>query len=612
MSIPLLYETQAEVRRLYIAGCELAAGDFRLKKLLPQMQKAGESVPVFARVADALNQVLQPGGNNSENLLELANLINAVLYTQGQTSVDGDVEAIAPAGLNASTNISYRRLEPVVEALTGQGPGRLEVIREAYAGGSCRDMRLVIPLIAALDDSYPEIADLASEILEEFGPAIVKVLKKSLLLDGGKGHARRIGLISRLNGGREKEFYLEVIEKGASDAKAAAIKALKDLPECEDLLQELSRDRKKDNREASQLALAHLGTDTAVKRLYEVFSGKERELAINPMKLCKAKGIALLLVKEGEQLLEAVLKSERGFSLFAKKAESPSPEVLESFAVILECMEGKQEPEIFLFLEKCLLHAKHLQQFKIRSSMQGVKDNLAKIVAENIRTIGSAPAMELLESIRGKYDDLFVAYSFEAAVGIRNAAYVFDHYARYLKEGKNSEEGRGILEVMDRYIDFEEQYRLTDIYSYTRKRQCMEGINREDIKWDPRWLKILADIDEISLVCRLITKKEDRIADYLARKLTSIDEQDTKSMKDIIRGLLQAGYPDMMGIVSKAIDRYFKSARYYSGYLFNDFVQVLRFLPKECAKGVEELALKQDNASAAKLYEVAQYLKIKE
>ncbi|MEN6316569.1 MAG: hypothetical protein ABFD25_20230 [Clostridiaceae bacterium] len=612
MSIQLLYETLTEVRRLYIAGCEMAADDFKLKKLLPQMQKAGESAPVFARVADALNLVLQPGGSNSVKMLELANLINAILYTQGQTSADGELEDIIPAGLNTSTEVSYRRIQPVMEALTGQGSGRLEVIREAYIGGNCHDIRLVYPLIAALNDSYPDIADLASEILEGFGPAVVKVLKKSLLLDDGKGHARRIGLISKINGSKEKEFYLEVIEKGASEAKAAAIRALKDLPECEELLQELSRDRKKDNREASLFALAHLGTDAAVKRLYEVFSGNERNLAVYPIKLCMAKGIALLLVKEGERLLANILKSEKGFSLFAKKVEPPSTEVLEYFAVTLECMEGKQDPEVFQFLEKCLIHAKHLQQFKIASSLQGVRDNLTMIVAENIMVIGSVQAMELLESVRGKYDDILAAYSFEAAVRSRSADYVFDHYSRYLKEGRKSEEGQRILEVMDQYIDFEEQYQLTDIFSYERKNQRIASIDKSAIKWDPRWLKMLADMDETSLACRLITKNDSRVADSLARKLAGIGEQDTKSMKDIIRGLLQAGYPDMIGIIGKAIDKYFKNARYYSGYLFNDFAQVLRFLPKECAKGVEELALKQDNASAAKLYEIAQYLKLKE
>lgn len=53
MSIALILELHNELRRIIIAGSEMAVGDFRLKRILPQMRKSGESVPVFAKVADA-------------------------------------------------------------------------------------------------------------------------------------------------------------------------------------------------------------------------------------------------------------------------------------------------------------------------------------------------------------------------------------------------------------------------------------------------------------------------------------------------------------------------------------------------------------------------------
>ncbi len=613
MSIPLLYETRNEVRRLFIAGCELAAGDFRLNKLLPQLAKAGESIPVFGRVAEVLEQVLNAGGDRcSEKMLELANIINAVLYTQGQTSADGAPEDLEPAGLKASANIPYRRLQPVIEALTGQGSGRLEIIREAFADGAFGDIRLVYPLIAALDDSYPEIADMASTILESYGPALVKVLKKSLLPDGGKGHGRRIGLISKLAGSREKEFYLEVAGKGSSEARAAAIRALKDVPECEELLLELSHDRKKENREASLFALAHLGSEAAVKRLFDVFNSKDRSSAVYPVKICRARKIALLLVEEGEKLLEAILKSEKGFSLFAKKVEPPAKEEVEGFAVILHCMEGKKEDEVFAFLVKCLSHTKHLHQFKIQAAGYGSQVSFAEIAAENILGIGSGEALSFLDSVRGKYDDVLAPYSFEAALRSRDAEYVFDNYARYVKTGRKSEEGGKILELMGLYIDFEKQYRLVDIFTPVRYIKKIDEDAKDKIRWDLRWLKVLAEVEESGLVCRLASPKAGWCADYMVRSLESLDGQHTNIMKDIIRGLLQVGYPDMMSIVSKAVEKFHKNSNYYSGYFFNDFAKALFFLPKECAKGMEALAIKQDNASAAKLYEVAQYLKNKE
>ena len=50
MSIPVLIQTYDEVRRLAIAGSVVAPGDFRLQKLLPQLEQAGQKAPVFAKV----------------------------------------------------------------------------------------------------------------------------------------------------------------------------------------------------------------------------------------------------------------------------------------------------------------------------------------------------------------------------------------------------------------------------------------------------------------------------------------------------------------------------------------------------------------------------------
>ena len=53
MSIPVLIEVYDEMRRLAIAGSAVAPGDFRLKKLIPPLEKSGEKAPVFAKVAQA-------------------------------------------------------------------------------------------------------------------------------------------------------------------------------------------------------------------------------------------------------------------------------------------------------------------------------------------------------------------------------------------------------------------------------------------------------------------------------------------------------------------------------------------------------------------------------
>ena len=54
MSIAVLNEVYNETRRLAIAGSGLASGDYRLKKLISPLQKAGQKAPVFRKVAEAI------------------------------------------------------------------------------------------------------------------------------------------------------------------------------------------------------------------------------------------------------------------------------------------------------------------------------------------------------------------------------------------------------------------------------------------------------------------------------------------------------------------------------------------------------------------------------
>lgn len=88
MSTALLQELHQEVNRLYIAGSELAAEDFRLKRLLPQFQQLGERAPIFKRLGEGIVAVIEPdhseGSSSAQNLQELSVLLSSVLYTQGR------------------------------------------------------------------------------------------------------------------------------------------------------------------------------------------------------------------------------------------------------------------------------------------------------------------------------------------------------------------------------------------------------------------------------------------------------------------------------------------------------------------------------------------------
>src|SRR5512144_209609 len=95
MSLALIQESAKEVRRLAIAGSSLAVGDFRLKKLIGPLEQAGAKVPVFGQVAKAMSELVNgKEADAAGRLLSLSTLLNAILYTQGETGAGGEFREI--------------------------------------------------------------------------------------------------------------------------------------------------------------------------------------------------------------------------------------------------------------------------------------------------------------------------------------------------------------------------------------------------------------------------------------------------------------------------------------------------------------------------------------
>src|SRR5687768_209964 len=191
MSIPVLTQVYDEVRRLAIAGSAVAPGDFRLKKLIEPLQKSGEKAPVFAKVAQAVQAVVESNEKTAANaLLELTTLVNAILYTQGETGIQGELKPLETTDLGGqATQASARVLKPLLEALTSTGSGRVGLIRDAHQRGTFRDLRLVKPALKGLDDPYGEIAQfIAEEVLPGYGKAILPELRSTFDVKGRGGH----------------------------------------------------------------------------------------------------------------------------------------------------------------------------------------------------------------------------------------------------------------------------------------------------------------------------------------------------------------------------------------------------------------------------------------
>ena len=308
MSIAVLTQVYQEARRLAVAGSVVAKGDFRLKKLLPPLDVAGQKAPVFAKVAESARAVIDgPEEKSADHLLELTSLVTAVLYTQGEAGHPGTIRGIETVDLGGASQISGRRLKDLLEALTSTGSGRLERVEEAHKQGLFQDLRLVRPAVNGLDDPYPDVANfLAEKVLPMYGKAVLPDIRAKYDPKGGKGHPRRLSLLHKLDPEGSRELVLAALDGGSKDVKVAAIGCLgkDDLS----FLLDQTKAKAQDVRSAAYRSLAGVDHKDSVDALAKALAGKDLNIAANAIQQsANNKSLTKLLADEIGQERDTLL-----------------------------------------------------------------------------------------------------------------------------------------------------------------------------------------------------------------------------------------------------------------------------------------------------------------
>ncbi len=244
MSLSLIADTATEVNRLAIAGSALASGDYRLKKILPQLEALAPKAPIFGRIAQGVTAVISgtDAAVAGRALLDLSTLLTAIQYTQSPHGVEGEFEPVEATGRDwVPTVAGYRSLSAVVEALTRTGPGRLEVVKDAAERGLFKDLRLMKPALGALHDSYGELSDyVCRSVLPQFGNIILPALISGFDPKGGRPHARRITALCLIDQQQGRAFCRTVAGDATKEVKAAIIEVLTGSAVDADFLTELT------------------------------------------------------------------------------------------------------------------------------------------------------------------------------------------------------------------------------------------------------------------------------------------------------------------------------------------------------------------------------------
>lgn len=309
MSQALLFELNEEIRRLYIAGSDLASGDYRLKRLVPALQQLGERAPVFKKLAEGAASLISEdsGADSARRLQDVNLLLQSVLRTQGKGSAAGETVMLHNKPVSLKTFASFRKLSAVRHALTTRGGGRHEIIVEAFRDGLFQDLRLLPFALEALNDPYAEIADFAmTDILPSYGAEIVPHLIRSFEPAGGKLEARKLTVIARSGGEQALPVIYEAAVSGSDEVRTTAIRLLAGYAEYEGALLEFSRDKKKSIREAVYQALADSDSASAAERLYEAAQGKDSELVRPALNRSRSERLNGWLARDFAKLIQSV------------------------------------------------------------------------------------------------------------------------------------------------------------------------------------------------------------------------------------------------------------------------------------------------------------------
>ena len=258
MNLQPLYDVKARLEQAAIAGTGLLGEDFRLQRAAESVKPLAAASPVFEKIGAGLDKLLSaPAEQRSGLLLDVLALVDAVVYTQGKTGAEGELSPLS-AGSGQYQELAYSQLQPLLTSLTGAGGGRMGQIRDTWEAHPefFGDFRVLPALVSGLGDSYAELAELNEGILRLQGPQAVPLLKEDFDPAGKKEMARRVAVISALEGARATPWLREILPQAKKDVRGAVITALGEDQENVSLLLDLSKTERGANREAALRGLA--------------------------------------------------------------------------------------------------------------------------------------------------------------------------------------------------------------------------------------------------------------------------------------------------------------------------------------------------------------------
>ncbi len=426
MDLQALYDLKERLEHAAIAGTGLLQEDFRLKRAAEALAPLAAASPVFAKISSATQSLLTaPAAERGQQLLDVLSLVDAVVYTQGATDVPGDLTPLEP-GSGTYVQASYGQLRPLLTALTTTGSGRIEVIQSAQENHPefFADFRVLPTLVADLGDSYAEIAELNAKILKQAGPSALPLLKQGFDPAGKKEMARRVEVLSAIEGAGATPWLLEVLPAAKKDVRVEVLTALGNDPGNAALLLDLAKkERSGGHREAVLRALAK--QDGAAVQAFWAEELKENSGSVRFLQDTDADWAGSLLASGLREQLEEMLAN-------GDRVSEEAQTELSSWCQAV----GKKTPPAMLDFWRWA--DGHMETFDRLTNKKGnpifVGVRLTDTLKDCLHLTGPGPLRDFCLTLFDRRPSMtrYLPISFHAALLARPAAEVYEKFAPYI------------------------------------------------------------------------------------------------------------------------------------------------------------------------------------
>lgn len=587
-----LYDLQQELNRLFIAGSKFAKNDPRLQKYIPILKKLGEKAPVFNKLAQEVEALLQVESQQSaEKLLNVSTLLYSVLYTQGVTIQAEATKALQEPNVSiadVNTTYSYLQLKPVLQALTQSNSGRLEVLKDAFERGIFKDSRTFGYLSYALADKYTELADYVLQtIIPTCGQAMLPFLLSDFRLEDKTENVRRLRLLYQLGYTKMDSLIDKVFAEDLPNLQAEAIDILveKKDEKTEDFIISLASDKNKVVRGAAYKALAKLGTKHSIDKLYELYSTNKQkgnaELLANAIATVPLPSHYQPFVQKVRERFEALLAMD-------ETDEKAVVAVFDRLPIELEVLKYKDYPETYALLGDILSNKQFNTMAKKRSASNYF---ISPSLNEVLNTFDNNKVLAFYEQ---HATDIFT--------NTWTSVLATDYFYRAL-------DSKGHFSKEKIYEVFAPQFNKAIIadniiealagtaYSYNNYGERYfdrEALTKEEL--DPRWADLLCNylasskedttynIDALDILDRI--EEDSERVNYLITK--ALVKKPAYAIERIYRLIIKRNIPDKFDVLYESLAKLPKNNQYYYRNIVED-KEFWKLFPKEYASKFCEL-----------------------